>query len=118
MDIKFRDNLPQSNVNLHQDDIENARLNNRFVLTGAVPQGWPALTSDAAQAAKYIVFLEYISVGAGNTFDLKTWDNASTIASNIEGQLDLSHSPLRCDGGFRVTTSAILIAKGFYLVKN
>jgi len=119
MNIKVRDNLPQSNIVVSVEDVERAKVNNRFLLTGAVPQGFPDIGGKKADADKYIVFVEYVSVGLDNTFGFSTWDNATAlIPATIENILDVTHSPIRFDGGFRIITGAIIICKGFYILKN
>jgi hypothetical protein len=111
--ITLANGLPkgQKSPVLSEADIQAARLNNQFLIQGTNPE-FPV----AATEKGVIAFLEYVAVTTAGTFTVE--DKAGNILTGaIVDQLDLSHAPLRMDGGVRLN-GAILIAKGFYIKRE
>lgn len=111
MTIGKANGLPRSSTRRSVGDKvqEQLKLDNQFLLQGTdptFPQGFPN-TEDV------IVFLEYVQASTTYTIEgavvgVLTGSLASTIP------LDLTHSPLRLDGGVKLN-GTILMAKGFWL---
>jgi hypothetical protein len=97
---------------LVERDLDDARANNTFVINGTDPK-FP----DPFPAGKdVIVFLEYVGMAPAGTFNIKDV-NGATVATAVAAPFDVTHSPLRMDGGVELI-GAITIAKGFYLEKK
>jgi len=119
MQVQQIDGLIRSQITLNPEDVEVARVNNQFAHFGAGPFQYPA--ANATEAAKYITFIEYISVGPGNSFGIYSWDGTITIVPQATGPdiVDFAHCPIRIDGGVRLTSAVNFVyIKGFYLIKN
>jgi len=119
--LKPVDGLIRSDIALNPEDVEVARVNNQFAFFGAGPHAYPDVNGPASHASKYIVFLEYVSVGAGNNFGISSWDGSIVIVPALTGPdiIDFAHSPIRVDGGVQVSSAANFVyVKGFYLIKN
>lgn len=95
--------LPSIPKILSKSDIENARLNNQFVLSGVNPV--------SAQGANVIAFLEYVDASAAFTI---VDSAAATIAGTVATPMNLATAPMRLDGGFGIT-GTVRLAKGFYI---
>lgn len=79
-----------------------ARFNNQFILVGTSPE----FKDDSL-----IMFLEYVE-GAG-TFTVA--DALNTVLTGaVVGPLDLTHAPIRFDGGLKLN-GTVLFAKGFFI---
>lgn len=114
--IKVVDGLPKSGRHrlYSQIELDHARNNNKFLIRGTNPVFPGALTSDH----DIIVFLEYVQSSTTFTISGIDGDTVVILTDSIVSPMDLTHAPLRLDGGV-LLTGTILIATGFYLiVKN
>jgi len=97
------ENSPVLSVN----DVEHAKINNQFCLSGVDP----SFPSDLTKL-KVVVFLEYAMPTAGTLVIQDANANALTGAS---AEFQLQDAPLRVDGGLKIIGS-VAIAKGFFII--
>lgn len=93
--------LPDTKANITHEMINQARAENPFVLSGTDP----SLTDD-----KIIVFLDMVCSSSFVISDKEDYAISGTLTAN----LDMTASPLRVDGGVKLT-GEILFAKGFFI---
>lgn len=102
----LRDGLPRAtdSPSFSPADIEYARINNQFILDN----GNRSFTDKSV-----VVFLEYVA-GSAN---IQVQDIDGTAVGGViqSGTLDLSHAPMRLDGGVQLAGTTLDLAKGFYL---
>lgn len=96
---------------INERDIENARLNNVFHLTGTNPKFPDNFPDDK----DIIVFLENVSTVTG-TFTIQG-NEVGVLSGAIPSPYRTDNSPLRFDGGVQLNGS-IASAKGFFLPKK
>lgn len=111
--VKVVNGLPKSRRprKYSQSELDKAKANNQFVIQGTNPV-YPGNFPDGKDI---IVFLEYVQ--STGTFTIEGIDDTTTkvLTGAVVSSMELSHSPLRLDGGVKLN-GTILIAKGFYLI--
>jgi hypothetical protein len=112
MAIGRANGLPKYSMSpsLSKRDLETAKVNNQFVVSGNAPSFPGNLTS---ANSRIIVFLEsYFATNIGNILD---GDN-TPIISNIPANtlIEYGFSPIRIEGGVRFSGNGV-IAKGFFI---
>ena len=109
--INFRDNLPRKEgFQPSAHSIEHSRLQNQFVVKGVNPE-FPNPATLGGNPRPMAVFLTYVQ--ATTTFEIQD-RNGNSVATGLVSPLDLGHSPLRLDGGFRLV-GTITAAIGFHV---
>lgn len=87
---------------------EQLKLDNQFLIQGSSP----TFPDNFGSNDNVIIFLEYVQASTAFTIEGVTGVLTGSLVSTLE--FDLTHSPLRLDGGVKLN-GTILMAKGFWL---
>lgn len=101
MAIYFAQNVKGHKALSHIDDKD--KYNNQVIFNG---------TDEEYEVPNGIFFLEFVSTPTGNTVTITDWSN-NTVADGIS-DFNQEHSPLRIEGGIKVSGQVTLL-KGFFL---
>jgi hypothetical protein len=99
--------LPNNGQAWATADIDAARFKNQFAIAGGTGLKSPYHDDENAS-----LFLEYVY--ADGVFNILDKDGVA-IYTGVPATLDLSHSPIRIDGGFSLTGATFAVVKGFVI---
>jgi len=108
-DIGTVDGLPRSAKYriFAADELDKARLNNQFFLSGASPAYPPEGFDETV-----VVFLEAVYMAVLGTFTIE--GAKGVISGAVPAPFSQDHSPIRLDGGVKLN-GTIVAAKGFWV---